>query len=82
MGVVTTDLAKRLMERGFDVTELELSEFLVEDYPLLAQDQDSRLHRYGELCRAFWHAAMRSVAPDLNALRFEVTICNLKKSCR
>jgi N-dimethylarginine dimethylaminohydrolase len=27
MGAVETDLAKRLMERGFDVTELELSEF-------------------------------------------------------
>jgi len=27
MGVVETDLAKRLMERGFTVTELELSEF-------------------------------------------------------
>ncbi len=27
MGEVTTDLAKRLMERGFDVAELELSEF-------------------------------------------------------
>ncbi len=27
MGAVKTNLAKRLMERGFDVTELELSEF-------------------------------------------------------
>jgi N-dimethylarginine dimethylaminohydrolase len=27
MGAVETDLAKRLMDRGFDVTELELSEF-------------------------------------------------------
>src|ERR1700678_1192558 len=27
MGVVETDLAKRLMERGFDVTEMPLSEF-------------------------------------------------------
>jgi N-dimethylarginine dimethylaminohydrolase len=27
MGAVETDLAKRLMERGFDVSELELSEF-------------------------------------------------------
>jgi N-dimethylarginine dimethylaminohydrolase len=27
MGAVGTDLAKRLMERGFEVTELELSEF-------------------------------------------------------
>ncbi len=27
MGAVETDLAKRLMERGFDVTELPLSEF-------------------------------------------------------
>ena len=27
MGAVETDLGKRLMERGFDVSELELSEF-------------------------------------------------------
>jgi N-dimethylarginine dimethylaminohydrolase len=27
MGKVESDLAKRLTERGFDVTELELSEF-------------------------------------------------------
>jgi N-dimethylarginine dimethylaminohydrolase len=27
MGAVTTDLAKRLVEQGFDVTELELGEF-------------------------------------------------------
>jgi ornithine--oxo-acid transaminase len=27
MGAVETDLAKRLMERGFDVTEMPLSEF-------------------------------------------------------
>jgi ornithine--oxo-acid transaminase len=27
MGAVRSDLAKRLTERGFDVTELELSEF-------------------------------------------------------
>ncbi len=27
MGAVETDLAKRLTERGFDVTELQLSEF-------------------------------------------------------
>ena len=27
MGTVESDLAKRLMERGFDVTELDLSEF-------------------------------------------------------
>ena len=60
-------VASYLFVQPFNRNPVELSEVAIENNPLLAKNQNSRFHRYGELCRAFWHGTTGSIAPGLRS---------------